>query len=399
MTAAAVREAVDKARRVMPKPANGHDLEAPPMFVEVPVADLAAVELEPLHYWWADYLPPAAVTVLGAHGGIGKSVIALMLAVHIATGRALFGVPTRRGRVVFYSAEDSADLVRRRLKLILRVMGLDSAELVGWLHVLDATAGDPVLFHEVGNGARRLGATTPVHDALVEYFERAEGDVLIIDNASDTFDANEVVRALVGGFMRALARIVRPRGGAVLLIAHVDKASARGTASGSDSYSGSTAWHNRARSRLALTRDRDGLLTLEHQKHNLGRMRPPLTLEWPEDELPRPVRPAEPFVQHLADRADARALLTLIHEFYRRAEYIAPATTSPANAARVLSSQRGYPRRKPAEVFELLRDAERRGLIVREGYKTADRKARERWALTAPGLELVGALPLQGAEG
>jgi hypothetical protein len=54
----------------------------------------------------------------------------------------------------------------------------------------------------------------------------------------------------------------------------VDKNTSRNKkADGGEGYSGSTAWHNSARSRLFMTRGDDGLLTLEHQKSNLGKRR------------------------------------------------------------------------------------------------------------------------------
>jgi hypothetical protein len=43
-------------------------------------------------------------------------------------------------------------------------------------------------------------------------------------------------------------------------------------------YSGSTAWHNSARSRLFMVRNKDGTLTLDHQKNNLGLCHEQITL-------------------------------------------------------------------------------------------------------------------------
>ena len=64
---------------------------------------------------WEGYCPRGEVTLLGAHGGTGKSTIGEMLAVAVVTGRPLFGVPTERAAVVFASLEDGAHVVRHRL--------------------------------------------------------------------------------------------------------------------------------------------------------------------------------------------------------------------------------------------------------------------------------------------
>jgi putative DNA primase/helicase len=368
---------------------------APPPFARVAVADLAQAEPAAPAYWWDGYIPAGLVTLLGAHGGVGKSLVSLMLAVCVALGLPLFGVPTRRGRVLYFSGEDGPDLMRHRLAWVCRHLQVNPADLQGWLHILDATSGEPVLFREVVTMGQRQWVTTQTYAALSDYFEMAQADLLIVDNASDVFDAPEIQRAAVRAFMRSLARIAQARGGAVLLLAHVDKATARGNAAGSDSYSGSTAWNNSAGSRLAMSRTADGGLRLEHQKLRVGRLREPLDLAWPEHGLPCELAPVGPMSRRLLEQSDTRALLTLLHEFYVRGEWVSTAGESRTNAARMLGGQRGYPKRRPFEVFNLLRDAERAGLVAREAWKGPDRKPRERWALTAAGAEFINAPPAQ----
>jgi len=377
-----------------PPPADDREPREPAThFAVVPVGDLAHTQPAAPTFWWDRYLPAGVVTLLGAHGGTGKSMIALMLAVCIALGLPLFGIPTRRGRVVFFSGEDGAELVRYRLHWICQRLGVDPASLDGWLHVLDATAGDPTLFHEVGIGGKRQGLTTPSYAELREYLGLHHIDVLIVDNASDAFDASEIDRARVRAFMRSLTRIAQEHGGAVLLLAHVDKGTSRGDRQGgTESYSGSTAWHNSARSRLYLSRDKDGgALLLEHQKANLGRQAEPLRLSWPEGGVPQVDQPLGGFVQHIADGTDTKALLKLIHEFYGRSEFIATDPRSRYHVVKVLGGEPTYPkRRKPADVFKLLRDGERRNLIRRETYRDRYRRDAERWQLTPAGLESIG---------
>ncbi len=102
-------------------------------------------------------------------------------------------------------------------------------------------------------------------------------DAILIDNASDTFGGNENGRAEVKKFVRLLAQeIARKNDAGLMLLAHVDKASAKFGAKG-NSYSGSTAWHNSARSRLALL-DENGALELRHEKANFSACASPVTL-------------------------------------------------------------------------------------------------------------------------
>lgn len=368
----------------------GTDLDAP-LFVEVPFDDLAHTVPPAPVYWWEGLIPARVVTLLAAHGGTGKSTIALMLAVCIALGLALFGIPTRRGIVAFYSAEDPASLIRYRLAQVCGQLAVSVTDLVGRLILLDASDGDPALFQEVTTEGRRQGATTPAYLALHEFVEAKRIDVLIVDNASDTFDASEIDRARVRGYMRALARIARTRDGAVLLLAHVDKGTSRGDRGNhSEGYSGSTAWHNSSRSRLFLSRnDSKDRLLLEHQKNNLGPAREPLTLEWPPNALPRAVTVHAGPVEGMTDQKAVGALLRLIDEYTVRGEFVSTATTSRTHAAKLLSREPTCPRVDKGQLFALLRWAEREGLLARKAYSGPDRKPRERWQVTPAGCEFA----------
>lgn len=392
MTIAGLRKVIDQAVAWQPDstPQTSHDATFSPPFVRVPVADVMSAPPQAPTYWWDLLLPAGHVTVLGAHGGTGKSMIALMLACALAAELPLFGIPTRRAKVAYFSAEDPASVTRHRLHMICRAMSLDPALLAPRLHILDATAGDPVLFHEVSAGGTRSGATTGSYEALAGYLDEHAIDVLIVDNASDAFDANENDRSRVRGFMRALAVLAKPDR-AVFLLVHVDKGTSRGDRGGTEGYSGSTAWHNSARSRLYLSRDRDGTLLLEHQKNNHGRLRDPMRLIWLDGGLPQVDAPMEPTVQRIADGNNTKVILKLLAQFYSRGEFVATDTRSRYHAVKVLGDEPGFPKKlKAPEVFQMLRDAEQRQWIAREGYRDRNRKEHERWALTPSGCDALG---------
>ena len=370
---------------------------AEPPFRLVPVEDLDTAHL-PAQAWVLDgYIPPRALTLIGAHGGAGKTTVALMLAVSVAVGLPLFGVPTVAQRVVFFSGEDDADTLRRRLQGICRALGVPASMLAGRLVLLDATQGEPLLYDEgrfvkVDGDDVWQGPGTPTCAALGALIEEAgEPVLLIVDNASDTFGGEEVARKQVREFVRLLVSLVKKAGGAVALLAHIDKNAAKGFGSG-ESYSGSTAWHNSARSRLTIKRDRDheDRLVIEHEKSNHGRKREPLHLVWPRDGLPQLDAPQSGVMAQIEAGNTARAVLRLVHEFTQRGEFISTATTSRTHAGALLRGQAGFPARLDnAGLFDVLRAAERRGWLARVAYTGKDRKARERWEVTPAG-EVAG---------
>ena len=112
--------------------------------------------------------------------------------------------------------------------------------------------------------------------------------MVVVDNASDAFAGNENDRAEVRMFVRGmLGNMASINNQAVLLLAHIDKAAARGYAAGNN-YSGSTAWHNSSRSRLALL-SVDGGVSLSHEKSNLAaKLDAPLALAWTDEGLLQP---------------------------------------------------------------------------------------------------------------
>lgn len=69
------------------------------------------------------------VTLLGGHGGIGKSFLALQVACAVATGERVLNRETRQCRVLYYSAEDGRKQLTRRLQRLIEHAGYDEEVL------------------------------------------------------------------------------------------------------------------------------------------------------------------------------------------------------------------------------------------------------------------------------
>jgi len=226
----------------------------------------------------------------------------------------------------------------------------------------------------------------------------AEAALVVIDNASDAFGGDEIQRRQVRAFIRALGTVAKASDCSVLLLAHVDKGTSRAKkAEGGEGYSGSTAWHNSVRSRLFMARGDDGLLTLDHQKSNLGQMREPLTLEWPDSGLPQLVdnSDADGFSSRQQGKADddrAAALLRLIAEFESRGQYCSPAITSRNHVYSVLKSEPAFQNLKLTQdgTKRIVNQCQRAGWIEPLEYKTPDRKKHQGWTVTADGRSFAG---------
>lgn len=312
-------------------------------------------------------LPAGEVTLLGAHGGAGKSMLSLQAAVCVAAGLPFMGVPVRRGRVLVFSGEDSPKTIRRRLARIFKHYGVDPATAAD-LVVLDATES-PVLFGE-------NGITADLARLRLDVAEIAPS-LVIVDNASDAFAGNENDRAQVREFVRILAALVKPIDAAMLLLAHVDKATVK--VGGSEGYSGSTAWHNSARSRLFLTVE-GTVLTLTHQKSNAGLLAEPLYL----------MRGADGVLltgQAPGGSDDRAAVLQLIATHCERGVTISPHPSAKNNAYAVLRNDAAFPASlKKDEFGRVLASLFSSGEIFNQLFSTADRKERMRIAVAGTGV-------------
>ena len=225
--------------------------------------------------------------------------------------------------------------------------------------------------------------------AMVEAFDP---QLVVVDGASDTFDGNEIVKREVRGFIKSLRKIHPKRRVAVLLIVHIDRASARGGNTSDDGYSGNVAWHNSCRRRLYLHRkvvkgedgeDESETITLRVMKNQDGAPAPDMEVR----RLPSGFWvPAVSFSGNLANTMapedHAPVILSLIREYYDRGQWIS-ASLAPNATIGAYATLKGHPR-FPARLdhrrtADIIRRLERELKLGRESYRTPSRHIAERW--------------------
>lgn len=348
--------------------------------------DIDSRDDAPLPHIVDRWTPENEIALLGSHGGSGKSYVALNIAVHVALGLPFGGLITKQVNVVFYSAEDPAQVLRHRLRKLCRALNIDLKSLDGKLHLLDASDIDPTLHRGKVFGATKTETTALQH--LAKYIDKHDIRFCIIDNASDTFDDDEIKRSAVKTFIRSIrTHLARPYR-AVLLLAHINKMNARGGKNAdSEDYSGSTAWHNSVRSRLSLNSDKaSGVMTITQHKANLGELALPVTLEWingvPLAGVQNPDREAQALAQIANNKAkdaqDKQTLALLIQAFSNRGEYVNTTMTGPYSTYKLLKGDPSFPKVLDAERFKrLIREMQDSGVIHRKAIKTASRHSKE----------------------
>lgn len=185
--------------------------------------ELNAGTIPPREWVLGTMLARKNVTVMAASGGVGKSSIALAWAISMATGRPLVGdrVP-HRARVLVVTAEDGIDEMRRRLRALRMLHGIDIIGQ-GWLSVLCLTGSHVSIARMNGDGgieetgdADRIAETSRLHRA----------DVVILDPFVKLSGAPENDNGATDVVMKALVRIADRCNVAVLVLHHVKKGAA-----------------------------------------------------------------------------------------------------------------------------------------------------------------------------
>jgi RecA-family ATPase len=230
-----------------------------PMLVNGRPADLQPLSAIDLKAWAREavperrwivpgMIPERNVTLLGGDGGMGKSLLALQLAVACALGgRPWIGQPTRACRVLGYLCEDDRDELHRRLAPVLRHYGAGFSDIAGELTLVSAVGSDNLLL--AFPSPYEAGEPTPLYHRIRETALSAGARLVLLDSLHDLFGGNENDRRHARQFVSELRQIALAIDGAVVLTAHPSK-DGRLTGSGE---AGSTAWNNAVRSRLYLT--------------------------------------------------------------------------------------------------------------------------------------------------
>jgi hypothetical protein len=347
----------------------------------VELGDVLSASIAPPKHVVSQLIPRGEPTLVGAHGGAGKTTFMATLGAHVANAWSGDMIPPfwsgfelEPGKVVFVSLEDTAEQVRAKVRRAVEAYYLDAARVADNFVILDGSGTDSALAKEVlRHGKTDLEFTR----AMMELEAAAEGaSLIIIDNASDAFEANEISRPLVRTFMRRLKHIARENDCGMALLAHIDKDSAKYGSRG-NSYSGSTAWHNSARSRLSLIPGDDGTVELHHEKANLGPRAKSVRLSFNQHGILLPCNEREEATDNDS------ALLRCLTDAISAGEKISTAKAGVSNAFKVAKNLPGYPTSlKGADQFwKALHRLEREKKLVREEYTNHDHKRREKWSI------------------
>ncbi len=237
----------------------------------------------PAREWLVEGLiPENQVTMLGGDGGVGKSLLAIQLAMAAASGCDWVGNPVKQGNTIYISAEDDKDELHRRVAAISEGSGIDLATLPNL--IMRSLAGEDALL-AIADARSSTLQTTELFAELNQFIQQSQARLLVLDTLADLHSGQENDRTVARQFIGLLRGMALRNSCTILLLAHP---SLTGISSGSG-LSGSTAWNNSVRSRLYFERvleDGEELDTdvrkMSTKKANYGKTGNEIFVKWEE---------------------------------------------------------------------------------------------------------------------
>ena len=205
-------------------------------------------EIPPRRWLYGAHYIRRFVSTTAALGGAGKSALALVEAMAMASGKPLLGVaPAGRLRVGYFNAEDPLEETERRIAAAMMHFGLTRADLEGWLHW--GSGRDSGLVIAV-QGREGVEIVQPVVDRLLADITEQRLDAIIVDPFVSTHRVPENANGEIDFVVKQWARIAETADIGVELVHHTKKSS--GVEMTVEDSRGASSYLNAARSARVL---------------------------------------------------------------------------------------------------------------------------------------------------
>ena len=228
----------------------GVDAAPTPMFALEAAPAPGEWKIPPRQWLYGQHLIRGFLSLTLAPGGIGKSSLALVEAVAMATGRALLGTaPARPLRVFYWCGEDPKDEILRRLEAIYRNYGITKAELGGRLFV---ASGRDMKICLAKTSRAGVEIDQAVKAGLVTTIKGHSIDAAIFDPLVTLHQVSENDNTGLNAVMDALRDIADETGCAIELVHHTRKGATQDEEMSADAARGASSILGAVRSARAL---------------------------------------------------------------------------------------------------------------------------------------------------
>jgi RecA-family ATPase len=323
-------------------PQSDAAVEQEPLFIQA--SSLKERDIEPMEWLIGSMIPANTVTLLSGDGGTGKSLLALNLAISVASGGKLpwLNMKPQQGRALYIGAEDDVKEMHRRINDMIWTRPEISWDDIEDLHLASLASRDALL----ASLDPRTGILTPseLWTRIMTKIEAERPRVVVLDTLADLYPGNENDRAQARQFIGQLRKAAVDFETTIVLLSHP---SLSGMASGTGT-SGNTAWNNSVRSRLYMQRVKDdgyepdkSARKLTVMKSNYGETGTEILMNY--DSGYFVAQKVEDSLDKQAIEAKAeRVFLQLLDEFTKAGMFLSPAPSAQNGAAVKFANSNGH---------------------------------------------------------
>ncbi|MEM9435301.1 MAG: helicase RepA family protein [Pseudomonadota bacterium] len=250
---AEVKRSWEKAEQYSPRYSSGIDLQAAKTINPTPFAFRDPSSITPRAWLYGRHLISGFLSLTVSPGGVGKSSLAIVEALSMATGRNLLGDAAPRPLNVWYwNGEDPAEELERRVAAACIHYDITQSNLCGRLHV-DSGRDQPIKMAFQDKSG--VSIAQPLITELTEGLRRREIDALIVDPFVTTHSVSENDNGAINTVADVWRDIANNTGCAIELIHHSKKGSRQAAFEmGVDQARGASALVDAARSVRFLVR-------------------------------------------------------------------------------------------------------------------------------------------------
>jgi KaiC/GvpD/RAD55 family RecA-like ATPase len=275
------------------------------------------------------HLAPGRISLLNGDANVGKTVVAMSIALGVASGRPVWGVyrPEKRGPVLHLNGEIGSYIARERYQRLARGMGIPQAELETTLRLSNYPAA-------------RLD--DPDFEAKLRL--ACEGHALVVVDSLRAFSGALDEKAKeIGIALLMLARVSDATGATILVLHHNRKPPADGAGRVVDSISGSTSILGSSECAFIMFREKEGPITVKHERSPVGKYLPDFGLQFEDVE----------------NNGDARWGLRVVHMEQQQIDGIKQRANAAKKASELSTTQKAIRAtlEKHAGVFRGSKDA------------------------------------------
>jgi hypothetical protein len=179
-------------------------------------------ETIPMRQWlYGGHYIRKFITTTMAPGGLGKSALAILEALCMATGKPLLGVAVpQRLRVWYFNGEDPLEETERRIAAAAKHYALTPSDIEGWLFIGSGRDSDLILATQTRDG---IQINEPHAEALGLLFNENQIDLAIVDPFVSSHQVTENDNGAINTVVKRWAGLAESCNVGVDLIHHMRK--------------------------------------------------------------------------------------------------------------------------------------------------------------------------------